>query len=402
MINEEYKIWKKTSPLLYDLLYTYACDTPPLTVKWMNGFENDKTDSGEAFLNATLLMGTNAKEGQNHVKLVSVSLPPTLSQEYKSEGSIKIPNSLLKSRQLNIIREWNHPGEVNKLQINKSNTHFVTHTNTGDILLYDIKDKDSKTHKSTLKFHTKEGFGLEWNPNPCKQNLLLSSSEDCKIALWDLSNEKLGKEVKPSQVISTHDNIVNDVSWNKTIDSLFASVSDDSSYQIHDLRLPSGPIIHIIDAHNDPDSESNMNYPINVVEFNQTVSTLFATGGSDNSIQIWDLRNPSIPIRRLVGHKAPVVGLKFHENYLLSSSTDHRALVWDLNKLDEGEPDKRRSDSVDPCLVFMHGGHTGKISDADWHPNLTNLMVSGGEDGLLEVWKPAHLGYEYLEDGESS
>lgn len=401
LINEEYKIWKKTSPLLYDLLYTYACDSPPLTAKWMNNYEVDKTSENEEFINANILMGTNAKEGQNHVKLVSVSLPPTLSQSYKNESSVKIPNSLLKSRQLKIVREWNHPGEVNKLQINQSNTLFVTHTNTGDILLYDIKDKESKTHKSTLKFHTKEGFGLEWNPNSSKENQLVSCSEDCKIALWDINNGSMSKEIKPLQVIGSHESIVNDVSWNASIDSIFASVSDDSSYQIHDLRLPSGPIIHIIDAHNDPDSESNLNYPINSVDFNKTVPSVFATGGSDNSIQIWDLRNPSIPVRRLIGHKAPVVGLKFHENYLLSSSTDHRAMIWDLNKLDAGEPDKRRADSVDPCLSFMHGGHTGKVTDADWHPTLSNLVVTGGEDGLLEVWKPAHLDDVYF-DSDSS
>lgn len=401
LINEEYKIWKKTSPLLYDLLYTYSCESTPLTVKWMNNYETEKTDSNETFINAKILMGTNTKTDQNHVKLVSVSLPPTFSDEYKTESATEIPTTLLKSRQLNIVREWNHPGEVNKLQINRFNSLFATHTNTGDILLYDINDEKSKNHKSTLKFHTSEGFGLEWNPNPSKENFLLSSSEDCKIALWDLGNDKLTKEIKPTQVIDTHENIVNDLSWNYSIDSIFASVSDDSSYQIHDLRLSTGPIIHIVDAHHDPDSETNMNFPINAVEFNETVPTLFATGGSDNSIQIWDLRNPSIPVRRLTGHKAPVIGLKFHENYLLSSSTDHRALVWDLNKIEEGEPDKRRSDSADPCLAFMHGGHTGKICDADWHPQLSNLMVSAGEDGLLEVWKPAHLGDEYFDEDDA-
>ena len=396
LINEEYKIWKKTSPLLYDLLYTYSCDLPPLSVKWLKTYETLLSENKEPYIKANLLMGTHSQDKQNHISMVSVCVPPTLAPDYKPTD-LTIPQNLLKSRQLNVVRDWNHPGEVNKLQINEYNNLFVTHTNSGDILLFDLKDDKLKTHKSTLKFHTKEGFGLEWNPVERKKNLLLSCAEDCKIALWDI-NEKVSNEIKPITTVSSHESIVNDISWNKSIDSIFASVSDDSSYQIHDIRLNTGPIIHITDAHHNPDSENTVNYPINSVEFNDSVSTLFATGGSDNSIQIWDLRNPTIPLRRLIGHKGPVTGLKFHENYLMSSSVDHRTLIWDLNKLDEGEPDKRKSEYMDPCLSFMHGGHTGKVCDIDWHPVLDNLIVTAAEDGLLEVWKPAHLGYEYEEE----
>ena len=32
--NEEYKIWKKNSPFLYDLVVTNALEWPTLTVQW--------------------------------------------------------------------------------------------------------------------------------------------------------------------------------------------------------------------------------------------------------------------------------------------------------------------------------------------------------------------------------
>jgi histone-binding protein RBBP4 len=35
IINEEYKIWKKNSPFLYDLLVTHALEWPSLTVSWL-------------------------------------------------------------------------------------------------------------------------------------------------------------------------------------------------------------------------------------------------------------------------------------------------------------------------------------------------------------------------------
>ena len=34
-INEEYKIWKKNTPFLYDLIITHALEWPSLTVQWM-------------------------------------------------------------------------------------------------------------------------------------------------------------------------------------------------------------------------------------------------------------------------------------------------------------------------------------------------------------------------------
>lgn len=35
IINEEYKIWKKNTPFLYDLVLSHALDWPTLTVQWL-------------------------------------------------------------------------------------------------------------------------------------------------------------------------------------------------------------------------------------------------------------------------------------------------------------------------------------------------------------------------------
>lgn len=32
--NEEYKIWKKNSPFLYDMVITHALEWPTLTIQW--------------------------------------------------------------------------------------------------------------------------------------------------------------------------------------------------------------------------------------------------------------------------------------------------------------------------------------------------------------------------------
>lgn len=37
IINEEYKIWKKNTPYLYDLVITHALEWPSLTCQWLPG-----------------------------------------------------------------------------------------------------------------------------------------------------------------------------------------------------------------------------------------------------------------------------------------------------------------------------------------------------------------------------
>ena len=35
VVNEEYKIWKKNTPFLYDMVMTHALEWPSLTSQWL-------------------------------------------------------------------------------------------------------------------------------------------------------------------------------------------------------------------------------------------------------------------------------------------------------------------------------------------------------------------------------
>ena len=37
LINEEYKVWKKNTPFLYDVVMTHALEWPSLTCEWLPG-----------------------------------------------------------------------------------------------------------------------------------------------------------------------------------------------------------------------------------------------------------------------------------------------------------------------------------------------------------------------------
>jgi len=42
-----------------------------------------------------------------------------------------------------------------------------------------------------------------------------------------------------------------------------------------------------------------------------------------------------------------------------------------------------------PELVFIHGGHTSRISDIAWNLNERLTLASVAEDNILQVWQIA-------------
>ncbi len=42
-----------------------------------------------------------------------------------------------------------------------------------------------------------------------------------------------------------------------------------------------------------------------------------------------------------------------------------------------------------PELLFIHGGHTSKISDFSWNKQEDFLIASVAEDNILQVWQMA-------------
>jgi len=51
------------------------------------------------------------------------------------------------------------------------------------------------------------------------------------------------------------------------------------------------------------------------------------------------------------------------------------------------------------CRLFMHGGHTNRISDFSWNKSDPWVICSAAEDNLIQVWRPANaiVGKEELD-----
>ena len=75
-----------------------------------------------------------------------------------------------------------------------------------------------------------------------------------------------------------------------------------------------------------------------------------------------------------------------NETILASSGTDRRLHVWDLSKIGEEQSAEDAEDGP-PELLFIHGGHTAKISDFSWNPNEPWVICSVSEDNIMQVWQ---------------
>jgi WD40 repeat protein len=73
-----------------------------------------------------------------------------------------------------------------------------------------------------------------------------------------------------------------------------------------------------------------------------------------------------------------------NETILASSGTDRRLHVWDLSKIGEEQAAEDAEDGP-PELLFIHGGHTSKISDFSWNPNDPWVICSVSEDNIMQV-----------------
>ena len=74
-------------------------------------------------------------------------------------------------------------------------------------------------------------------------------------------------------------------------------------------------------------------------------------------------------------------------------------MVWDLSRIGDEQAPEDMEDGP-PELLFIHGGHTSKISDFAWNPSDDWTLASVAEDNILQVWQMAENIYNDDIDGE--
>jgi histone-binding protein RBBP4 len=148
---------------------------------------------------------------------------------------------------------------------------------------------------------------------------------------------------------------------------------------------------HSIQAH---DAE------VNCLSFNPFSEFLLATGSADQTVALWDLRNLKQKVHSFEGHREQIFSVSwapFVETVMASCSADRRINVWDLQKIGAEQAPEDAADGP-PELLFVHGGHTDKISDFSWNPNDDWVVASVADNNVLQIWQIAENIYSD-EDG---
>lgn len=97
------------------------------------------------------------------------------------------------SGKIEIEIKINHEGEVNRARYMPQNpTIIATKTPTSDVLVFDYTKHPSKPDQNSdcqpdlrLVGHTKEGYGLSWNPN-MNGNLLSASDDQVSLIFFSI------------------------------------------------------------------------------------------------------------------------------------------------------------------------------------------------------------------------
>jgi len=224
--------------------------------------------------------------------------------------------------------------------------------------------------------HTAEGYGLSWNPNQAGR--LLSGSDDNLVCVWDVASG--GANIKALSKFTSHGDVVEDVDWHKTQATVFGSVGDDGKLLLWDTREGLTPVYSVEAAH-----ESD----VNCISFHPSNEFLLVTGSTDRTASLWDLRSIKQKLHSFQSHTDGVYQVSWspqHESIFASSGADRRVMIWDISKIGDEQTEEDKEDGP-PELLFIHGGHTAKVSDFSWNINESWVIASVAEDNILQVWQ---------------
>ena len=233
-----------------------------------------------------------------------------------------------------------------------------------------------------LRGHKTEGYGLAWSP--FNAGHLLSGSDDAQICIWNVEVGSKARALEATNIYGGpggHQGVVEDVAWHGTHPHIFGSVGDDKALLLWDTRRPPADACsHKVEAHA---------AEVNCLAFNPFNQWILATGSADKTVALFDIRNLGARLHTFESHTEEVFQLSWspqHETVLASCGADRRLNVWDLSQIG-GEQSKEDAEDGPPELLFIHGGHTSKISDFSWSAADSWVIASTAEDNVLQIWR---------------
>ncbi|CAD25607.1 HISTONE ACETYLTRANSFERASE TYPE B SUBUNIT 2 [Encephalitozoon cuniculi GB-M1] len=370
IVNEEYKIWKKNVPYLYDLMFSHTLEWPSLSVQWFPDVRRDE-EAGRTTQRLLLSTHTSGSE-EEYILIAKVEFPDEFDESLNEEvgGDMR----------LKIIQRISIMDEANRVRYNPSACNVLAvRSDLPDIHVYDytkhLSHEKIPRPDMVLRGHSAGGFGLSWNHlNPGE---LAGCGEGGEVCVFDVSQES--SSISPTVVLRRHETAVNDCAFSFFDKKLLSSAGDGGMVVLWDTR--SEDCIHAIEEAHTSDILS--------VRFSPLDGNVIATSSCDGSVKVWDRRSLSQPLHILLGHSKDVVSVEWsphNDKVLASGSTDRRVIVWDLGQAGAEVPEEYKAEGP-PEMKFLHGGHTSTVCDISWNPAEPFEIASVSEDNILQIWQ---------------
>lgn len=434
--QNNYRVWKKNSKILYDYINTNNLKWPSLSVsclpyhnkitndRWymISSYTSDQLPEDEKVILTQMPTLNIPKSDLSCFEMENMEFQVLKNLDINTNGKDKNNKNKSKVVETNkanneLIKEYKpqnlkndieivfpNSEQCNRISVNVNNPDLFATASTkyGNIYLYD-KTKCTTINSSVKnlmptnylmhlsgcsELESAEVNCLEWN-NMKKAELAAGLSNGL-LQVWDLHKMYTkGKTTytEPTAVTIADEEGINDLSYMHDHDSLIGLGCESKYLQIFDIRTQ-----NIVLSTLNKDSKKNS---VNSIHFNPLDSNLVAVGCSDQKgqVNIHDIRNLHTPILSFnhADHNvneyissdnsvSKVQWNPFNSNVLMSAGMeDGLVKIWDIL----GEND------FESKLLFTHGGHMLGVTDCSWDLFDPWTVTSCSFDNSMHIWKPS-------------
>ncbi|GME92501.1 unnamed protein product [[Candida] boidinii] len=396
----------EADPTVYEMLHNVNMPWPCLTLDILpDNLGNERRSYPASMYLATATQASRSKDNELITMKLS-SLAKTLAKDEDDEDDEEDEEEDDDNDHDPILENETIPlkSTTNRLRVNplaKETGEYLTATmsESGEVLLFDLTSqfkafdtpgfivpKQNKRPMHIVKNHGNvEGYGLDWSPL-IKTGALLSGDLTGRVFLTTRTNSKWVTDKTPFQA---NDSSIEDIQWSKSENTVFATGGCDGYIRIWDTRSKKHkPSLNVIASQSD----------INVISWCSKIDYLLASGHDDGTWGVWDLRNfkPNTKPEPVVSydfHKSPITSISFNpldESIVAVSSEDNTVTLWDLaveaddEEIKQQKEETKELSDIPPQLLFVHWQKD--VKDVQWHKQIPGALVSTGTDGL-NIWK---------------